>query len=127
MKLLAFDTSTDALSIAVAAPGLAAPLQHHGAGGPQASTTLLPAVLDLLARAGLAIADLDAIAFGAGEQVQHRGQQGGGRLRAAGAVVLQGRGQPGGGHRDAQGIGAGVEGEELQGGDRDESGLSSAR
>ena len=66
MKLLAFDTSTDALSIAVAAPGLAAPLQHHGAGGPQASTTLLPAVLDLLARAGLRLADLDAIAFGAG-------------------------------------------------------------
>ena len=66
MKLLAFDTSTDALSIAVAAPGLPAPLDHHGAGGAQSSTTLLPAVLDLLGRAGLAVADLDAIAFGCG-------------------------------------------------------------
>ncbi|MBK0391220.1 tRNA (adenosine(37)-N6)-threonylcarbamoyltransferase complex dimerization subunit type 1 TsaB [Ramlibacter algicola] len=66
MKLLAFDTSTDALSIAVAAPGLLAPLDHRGAGGAQASTTLLPAVLDLLGRAGLVLAELDAIAFGCG-------------------------------------------------------------
>ena len=64
MNLLAFDTSTDTLSIAVARG--AARWQHSGPGGAQASATLLPAIRQLLAEAGLALGHLDAIAFGRG-------------------------------------------------------------
>jgi tRNA threonylcarbamoyladenosine biosynthesis protein TsaB len=64
MKLLAFDTSTDVLSIA-ATDGAAVWL-HSGPGGAQASSTLVPAILALLGQAGLRLADLDAIAFGSG-------------------------------------------------------------
>jgi tRNA threonylcarbamoyladenosine biosynthesis protein TsaB len=66
VKLLAFDTSTETLSIAVSA-GEGAPLREHtAAGGPQASATLIPAIERLLAEAGLSLAQLDAIAFGRG-------------------------------------------------------------
>lgn len=66
MKLLAFDTSTETLSIAVSA-GIGAPvLEHTGAGGAQASAALIPAIRALLDRAGLTLAQLDAIAFGRG-------------------------------------------------------------
>jgi len=62
--LLAFDTSTDQLSIGV----------QHGshfevralAGGAQASAMLIPAAMDMLAQAGLTLAELDAIVFGRG-------------------------------------------------------------
>ena len=64
MNLLAFDTSTDTLSIAVARG--TARWQHSGPGGAQASSTLLPAIRQLLAEAGLTLGDLDAIAFGRG-------------------------------------------------------------
>jgi tRNA threonylcarbamoyladenosine biosynthesis protein TsaB len=64
MQLLAFDTSTDTLSIAVS-DGVQV-WQHSGAGGAQASTTLIPAILSLLAQAGLRLDQLDAIAFGSG-------------------------------------------------------------
>ncbi|HEY0201986.1 MAG TPA: tRNA (adenosine(37)-N6)-threonylcarbamoyltransferase complex dimerization subunit type 1 TsaB [Burkholderiaceae bacterium] len=64
MKLLAFDTSTETLSIAVEQDGRL--WQHQGAGGPQASATLIPAILVLLAQAGLRLTQLDAIAFGRG-------------------------------------------------------------
>jgi tRNA threonylcarbamoyladenosine biosynthesis protein TsaB len=63
-RFLAFDTSTDRLSIAVT-DGVRV-WQHSGAGGAQASSTLIPAILDLLAEAGLQLGDLDAIAFGRG-------------------------------------------------------------
>ena len=64
MNLLAFDTSTDTLSIAVArGPAV---WQHTGPGGAQASATLIPAIVQLLAQAGLDFASLDAIAFGRG-------------------------------------------------------------
>jgi tRNA threonylcarbamoyladenosine biosynthesis protein TsaB len=64
LKLLAFDTSTETMSIAVAH---GARLWSHSArGGAQASATLIPAIQALLAEAGLALADLDAIAFGHG-------------------------------------------------------------
>src|SRR4051794_13102327 len=66
MKLLAFDTSTEMLSIAVSAGPAAAVLEHTGAGGAQASAALIPAIQELLARAGLGLRDLDAIAFGRG-------------------------------------------------------------
>ena len=68
MKLLAFDTSTEILSIAVSRTegGHVQVWQHSGAGGAQASTGLIAGVLDLLAQAGLALSELDAICFGAG-------------------------------------------------------------
>lgn len=66
MKLLAFDTSTETLSIAVCAGPGRPVLEHTGAGGPQASAALIPALQDLLAQAGLALEQLDAIAFGRG-------------------------------------------------------------
>lgn len=64
MKLLAFDTSTDRLSVAVTDGHRV--WQHSGPGAAQSSTTLIPALLDLLAQAGLALADLDALVFGRG-------------------------------------------------------------
>jgi len=60
MNVLAFDTSTDTLS--VAAGGHC----HTGPGGAQASATLIPRALEMLAQAGLTLRGLDAIAFGCG-------------------------------------------------------------
>lgn len=68
MKLLALDTSTDQLSLAVSV-GTADPARtwtHTGAGGAQASATLVPAIEALMAQGGLTYAQLDAIAFGQG-------------------------------------------------------------
>jgi tRNA threonylcarbamoyladenosine biosynthesis protein TsaB len=62
--LLAFDTATERMSVALAVG--AEVWQHEGAGGALASATLLPVILELLARAGLKVRDLDAIAFGRG-------------------------------------------------------------
>lgn len=64
MKLLAFDTSTDVMSIALTDG--ARVWQHSGPGGAKSSTTLIPAILALLAESGLALDGLDAIAFGRG-------------------------------------------------------------
>lgn len=64
MNLLAFDTSTDTLSVAVQHGTRV--LAHSGAGGAQASTTLIPAIRALLAQAGLTFAQLDAVVFGRG-------------------------------------------------------------
>ena len=64
MNLLAFDTSTDTLSIAVQHGDLVC--GHSGPGGAQASTTLIPAIRGLLAQAGLEFGRLDAIVFGRG-------------------------------------------------------------
>ncbi len=64
MHLLAFDTSTDTLSIA-ATDGVQV-WQHSGPGGAQASSTLIPAILALLEQAGLRLDQLAAIAFGSG-------------------------------------------------------------
>ncbi len=68
MKLLAFDTSTDHISIALTRPvdGVARAWKHTGAGGAQASGSLIPAIEALMAQAGLRYAELDAIAFGQG-------------------------------------------------------------
>jgi tRNA threonylcarbamoyladenosine biosynthesis protein TsaB len=64
LTLLAFDTATEHMSIAVSAGGQV--FVHEAAGGALASATLIPAILALLARAGVALSDLDAIAFGRG-------------------------------------------------------------
>ncbi len=64
MNLLAIDSGTEHLSIAVGCK--ATVWQYAGAGGARASTDLIAAVLDLLAQAGVSLSALDAIAFGAG-------------------------------------------------------------
>jgi tRNA threonylcarbamoyladenosine biosynthesis protein TsaB len=68
MHLLAFDTSTDALSVAVMRSTPTGPLywQHQGAGGAAASGSLIAAIMDLLRQADLRLQDLDAICFGSG-------------------------------------------------------------
>lgn len=68
MHLLAFDTSTDALSVAVQRSTPAGPRywQHQGAGGAAASGSLIAAAMDLLRQADLRLQDLDAICFGSG-------------------------------------------------------------
>jgi tRNA threonylcarbamoyladenosine biosynthesis protein TsaB len=68
MKLLALDTSTEVMSVAVQCPvgGQLQQWLHNGSGGAQASATLIPVVMDLLKQAGLTLAELDAICFGAG-------------------------------------------------------------
>ncbi len=62
--LLAFDTATEHLSIALEARG--GVTTHEAAGGAQASANLIPAILGLLSRAGVTLCELDAIAFGRG-------------------------------------------------------------
>jgi tRNA threonylcarbamoyladenosine biosynthesis protein TsaB len=64
MKLLAFDTSTEIMSIAVQHGEQI--FTHTGAGGALTSSTLIPAIQVLMVQAGLQFAQLDAIAFGRG-------------------------------------------------------------
>lgn len=63
-KLLAFDTGTERMTVAVQRGDRQ--WRHAGAGGAQASAALLPAILALLGEAGLTLRELDAIAFGRG-------------------------------------------------------------
>jgi tRNA threonylcarbamoyladenosine biosynthesis protein TsaB len=65
MNLIAFDTSTEILSAAVARDGKLV-AEQEVAGGPRASAALVPMVQALLAQAGLAMRSLDAIVFGRG-------------------------------------------------------------
>ncbi len=68
MHLLAFDTSTDALSVAVLRTTPTGPVvwQHQGAGGAAASGSLIAAAMDLLSQADLRLQDLKAVCFGCG-------------------------------------------------------------
>jgi len=68
MKLLAFDTGTEMMSIAVSrtVDGQVQLWQHTASGGSRASTDLIPAILDLMQQAGLRLDALDAICFGSG-------------------------------------------------------------
>jgi tRNA threonylcarbamoyladenosine biosynthesis protein TsaB len=68
MKLLAFDTSTDVMSIAVSRDdGAAAGLwQQQGEGGAKASAGLIAGVLELMRQSGMELHELDAICFGCG-------------------------------------------------------------
>ena len=63
-RLLAIDTSTEQLALAVQNGGRSRTLLEEG--GARASARLLPAALALLRELGLAPADLEAIAFGRG-------------------------------------------------------------
>lgn len=62
--LLAVDSSTETMALALVAPGQTAVFEASG--GAQASARMLPEIQALLAAAGLGMADLDAIAFGQG-------------------------------------------------------------
>jgi tRNA threonylcarbamoyladenosine biosynthesis protein TsaB len=62
--LIAFDTATERMTVALDRGDRV--FAHDAEGGARTSATLLPAILGLLADAGLAVADLDAIAFGRG-------------------------------------------------------------
>lgn len=68
MNLLAFDTGTEIMSIAVSrvVDGHARQWQHSASGGAKASTELIPAILGLMGQAGLRLDALDAICFGSG-------------------------------------------------------------
>jgi len=68
LNLLAFDTSTERLSVALSGPqGAGARLfVHEGEGGREASASLIPVAMGLLRDAGLTLADLQAIVFGSG-------------------------------------------------------------
>jgi tRNA threonylcarbamoyladenosine biosynthesis protein TsaB len=74
LRLLAIETSTDTVSVALghggARNGLGAPdeppWQHTGPGAAQASLTLLPVIGSLLAQAGWQLAELDALVFARG-------------------------------------------------------------
>lgn len=62
--LLALDTATDRLAVGLLAPG--GRFAVNEAGGAVASARLLPLLLDLLAQAGLAMPQVQAVAFGQG-------------------------------------------------------------
>ena len=64
MKLLAFDTSTETMFIAVTDGKQT--WQHAAEGGAKTSATLIPAILALLKKADLTLQQLDAIVFGRG-------------------------------------------------------------
>lgn len=68
MNLLAFDTGTEMMSIAVSCTvdGQVQRWQHTASGGARASTDLIPAILGLMQQAGLRLDALDAICFGSG-------------------------------------------------------------
>lgn len=67
LRLLAIETSTDTLSVALGGGGADEPLwQHTGPGAAQASLTLLPVIEGLLAEAGWRLHELDALVFARG-------------------------------------------------------------
>ncbi len=69
LRLLALDTSTERMSVAACRPdedGSARLWRAEGVGGAAASRGLLPMIRAVLAQAGLAVTDLDAIVFGRG-------------------------------------------------------------
>ncbi len=69
MQLLALDTGTDRMSVAVGRWRNGGSLQawsDQAEGGAHASSRLIPMIRALMAQAGLAFADLDAIVFGRG-------------------------------------------------------------
>jgi len=66
MNLLAFDTSTESMSIAVLRHGQVMPWHDTAPGGALTSTQLIPRIQALMAQAGLRLERLDAVVFGAG-------------------------------------------------------------
>ena len=67
-QLLAFDTSTELMSIAVSCTREGVPhlWQYQGAAGAQASSRMLGAIMGLLSQAQMQLSEVDAICFGSG-------------------------------------------------------------
>lgn len=65
-RVLAIETSTERLSVALGAAGAQPLAQYQGEGGAQASALLIPCLLGLLDEVGWRLDELDAIAFGQG-------------------------------------------------------------
>jgi tRNA threonylcarbamoyladenosine biosynthesis protein TsaB len=68
VNLLAFDSSTETLSLGLAWDAADGPRLRtcEGEGGRESSASLIPALMDLLAQAGLRLADLQALVVGRG-------------------------------------------------------------
>ena len=68
MNFLAFDSSTETLSLALTWVDERGPVQREesSGGGRESSAALIPAVMTLLSEAGLRLQDLQAIVFGRG-------------------------------------------------------------
>ena len=66
MNLLALDTSTEWMSLALQRDDPSQCWQHHAAGGARTSLDLVPQIQTLLTQAGMQVRELDAIVFGAG-------------------------------------------------------------
>jgi tRNA threonylcarbamoyladenosine biosynthesis protein TsaB len=64
LNFLAFETSTDKMSVAVSEARRTS--YHHGAGGPNASAQLIPVIQDLLGQAQLTLNALTALVIGQG-------------------------------------------------------------
>ena len=64
LKFLAFETSTDMMSVAVSRGSQT--WHHHGVGGPKASAQLIPIIQNLLNQAELTLSDLTALVIGHG-------------------------------------------------------------
>jgi tRNA threonylcarbamoyladenosine biosynthesis protein TsaB len=64
VRCLAFDTSTERMSVALMDGDRV--WSHDAPGGAMASTTLIPSIMAMLGEAGLRLGDLGAIAFGRG-------------------------------------------------------------
>lgn len=62
--LLALDTSTETMALALISP--AGLFTHEGEAGAKSSAHMVPELMKLLAAAGLRLADVDAVAFGQG-------------------------------------------------------------
>jgi len=66
LNLLAIDTSTEWMSLAVQRAGQPQPWTHHAPGAALTSTQMITQIQTLMAQAGLNFAALDAIVLGAG-------------------------------------------------------------
>lgn len=66
MNLLAIDTSTERMSVAVQKSGVVQPWLAEGAGAAAASSQLIASIQSLMQQADLRFAQLDAVVFGAG-------------------------------------------------------------
>ena len=64
LKFLAFDTSTDTMSVAVSRGDQT--WHHQGVGGPNASAQLIPVIQDLLSQAKMSLNELTALVIGHG-------------------------------------------------------------
>ena len=64
LKFLAFETSTEMMSVAVSRGTQT--WHHHGVGGPNASAQLIPVIQELLSQAELTLNDLSALVIGHG-------------------------------------------------------------